>query len=442
MDRPNTVEIPMDTAPIAPVLFGIFVIILGARLGGHLVESIGQPAVLGELLFGVVLGNLSLVGINGLEFLKVDWSHRVAVNMSDPVHCAGVSIDALARLGVILLLFQVGLGNSIQRIWSVGLTATCVAVLGVVAPFVLGWACGAVFLPNAEWPVHMFLGATLCATSVGITARVFEDLGRSDSPESRVVLAAAVIDDVLALIVLSVVQGVILAIGTGGDAVEFDFKMLGAIVTKAVGFLVLAVAIGPYLSRSLFKVASFLHGKGLLVVCALLLCFGFAWGASRAGLAPIVGAFAAGLVLQNVHYRELAEQSQLQRLEDLLRPISQFVVPIFFVMMGVRIDIRSLADVDVLSLAAAITVAAVIGKQFCALGVLQKNVDRLTVGTGMIPRGEVGLIFAAIGLELEFAGRPLLNERTYSAIIVMVIATTLVTPPLLSWLSRRDVTSN
>ena len=426
------------TAPIAPVLFGIVVIILGARLGGHLLEALGQPSVLGELLFGAMLGNVSLLGLYIFDFLKVDWFHSSTLDLSDPMHCAGVSIDMLAQLGVILLLFQVGLENSVSRIWHVGKTAVCVAFLGVSAPFLLGWGCAVVLLPDAKWAVHMFLGAVMCATSVGITARVFRDLQRSDSPESQVVLAAAVIDDVLALIVLSLVQGLIVSVEKDPDADGFNLAMIAAVVAKAVGFLVLALTAGPFISRSLFRVASFLRGKGLLTAGALLFCFGSAWVASRAGLAPIIGAFAAGLVLQDVHYRELAERTESQRLKDLLLPIAGFIVPVFFVMMGVRIDLRHLADPNILGLAAAMTIAAIIGKQFCALGVWRRDVDRLTVGIGMVPRGEVGLILAGIGLQLEFAGKPLLTERTFSAVVVMVIATTLITPPLLKWSSRRS----
>ncbi len=426
------------TSPIAPLLLSIVVIILTARLGGSLSESLGQPSVLGELLAGVLLGNLTLLGFHQLEFLRVDWAHQTTLDLKDAKHCAGVAIDALARLGVLLLLFQVGLENSVTRMFRVGLSSLFVAILGIIAPFVLGMASMYVLLPSGGWPLHLFLGAALCATSVGITARVFEDLGRSDSIEAEIVLGAAVIDDVLALIVLSVVQGMILTLDSESSAGTIDAMNLLLITAKAIGFLVLAILLGPRISRDLFKVASVLHGHGLLICTALAICFGFAWAASLAGLAPLVGAFAAGLILERVQYRELIA-SEHQPLHELLRPIADFVVPIFFVMMGFRVELSSFMDAGVLGLAAVLTVAAIAGKIICGWGVQQPRVKRLTVGLGMIPRGEVGLIFAGIGLSLRVNGQPLLDAATFSALVVMVMLTTIATPPLLKWsLAQHD----
>lgn len=426
------------TSPIAPLLLSIVVIILTARLGGSLSESTGQPSVLGELLAGVLLGNLTLLGFHQLEFLRVDWAHQTTLDLQDAKHCAGVAIDALARLGVLLLLFQVGLENSVTRMFRVGLSSLFVAILGIIAPFVLGMASAYVLSPSAGWQLHLFLGAALCATSVGITARVFEDLGWSDSIETEIVLGAAVIDDVLALIVLSVVQGMILTVGSGSSASTIDAAPLLLITAKAIGFLVLAILLGPRVSRQLFKVASVLHGRGLLICSALAICFGFAWAASLAGLAPLVGAFAAGLILERVQYRELTV-SERRPLHELLRPFADFVVPIFFVMMGFRVELSSFADARVLGLATVLTIVAVAGKIICGLGVQQPGAKRLTVGIGMIPRGEVGLIFAGIGLSMRVNGQPLLDGSTFSALVVTVMLTTVAAPPLLKWsLTRRE----
>jgi Kef-type K+ transport system membrane component KefB len=403
--------------PIAPVVLHVGIIIIAAKLGGDLAVRVGQPAVLGELLVGVVLGNLTMVGYMGLEGIETDRT-----------------VDMLARLGVLILLFEVGLESTVKQMVSVGSTALLVAVLGVIAPFGLGWLVGAWLLPEHSVYVHAFLGATLCATSVGITARVLQDLGRSQSRESRVILGAAVIDDVLGLVVLAVVTGVIGAADTG---TELHYGHFVAIMLKALGFLVGAILLGVLLAPSLFALASRLKARGALLATGLALCFFLSWVADAIGLAPIVGAFAAGLILEEVHYTTFKERGE-HSLGELVHPIAGFLVPIFFVLMGMKTDLRSFAQSGVLGLAAALTLAAIIGKQACSLGVLEKGLDRLTVGLGMVPRGEVGLIFANIGIGLVIAGERIVDEATYSAVVVMVIVTTMITPPALKWsLSRR-----
>lgn len=428
--------------PIAPVLISVVIVILAARVAGHFFEQMKQPAVLGELLVGVMLGNLYLAGIDTFDFLKVDYSNHHLIDVQDYQHFAGVTIDHLARIGVILLLFQVGLETSIAEMRQVGLSALLVAVIGVVVPTALGWGCGHVLLPEHTWFVHMFIGATLCATSVGITARALQDLGRSKSTEAQIILGAAFIDDVLGLVVLAFAQGAVgaLSLAAAGGTATFGFGDLTWIVLKATGFLVGAIVLGQFVSRQLFKVVGYLQGQGLLIVTALAICFTFAWGADAAGLATIVGAFAAGLVLEKVHYRELASRNGEQELDYLIRPLANLFVPIFFVEMGVHVDLTSFAQISVLGLAAVLIVVAILGKQACALGVLQPGADRLTVGLGMIPRGEVGLIFAATGMQLQIGNKQVIDSNTYSALVVTVIATTLVAPPLLKWsLGRSQV---
>ncbi len=421
--------------PIAPVLFGIIVILLAARIGGHIFEGLGQPAVLGELVTGVVLGNLSLAGIDVLEFLKVDYSHHQNIDLLDSRVLAGITVDHLSRIGVILLLFQVGLESSVKQMREVGGTAFLVAVIGVVVPAALGWLTGMLLLPGHDWPVHMFLGATLCATSVGITARVLQDLNASRTREARIILGAAVIDDVLGLLVLAVAQGVIasLSAAAAGGTARFGVAELGIIVLKATGFLFAAFVLGQFISRPMFRAACYLRGKGLLIVTALLICFGFSLLADAAGLATIVGAFAAGLILDEVHYAELRERHREHALEDLLKPLIDLMVPLFFVVMGLHVDLTSFLDPSVLGLAAVLSVAAIIGKQACSLGVPKDGTRRLVVGLGMIPRGEVGLIFASIGLQLRIGSERIVDDATYSALVIMVIVTTMVTPPLLNW---------
>ncbi len=404
--------------PITHVVLLLAVILVAAKLGGEVAVRLGQPAVLGELIAGVVLGNLSLAGIRAFEGLA-----------KDP------AIDILAGLGVLVLLFEVGLESTVRDMIRVGPSSLLVATLGVLAPFGLGWLVGAWLLPDAGPYVHAFLGATLTATSVGITARVLQDLGRSRSPEARVILGAAVIDDVLGLIVLAVVSGAISAAASGGS---LSIGAVGWILGKAFLFLVGSLAIGTAVSPKVFRVGSRFRTRGVLLALGLAFSFFLSWISGLIGLAPIVGAFAAGLILEDVHFRDFKERGE-HGIEELIHPISSFLVPVFFVVMGARTSLAAFANPEVLGVAAALTVAAVAGKQLCSAGVLGKGIDRLTVGLGMIPRGEVGLIFANVGLGLTIGSESILTPATYSAIVVVVIVTTLVTPPALRWsIERHD----
>lgn len=444
--------------PVAPVLLGIILVLFLAKTSGDLFERFGMPAVLGELTVGIILGNLSLVGVEALDpYFKVPtlkWFeseefHDLAVGGQEErliqeterrvrahyLYNTAVILKILAGIGVILLLFEVGLESTVREMMSVGASSLLVAILGVIAPIALGWWVGSLLIPPddpvTDWQVHAFVGATLCATSVGITARVLKDLGRSQQAESQIILGAAVIDDVLGLVVLAVVAGVI-------QKGNVDFLGIAGIIGKALGFLLGAVLLGTVIfARPLFRAASFLRGHGLLVTTSLVVCFGFSWLANQVGLAPIVGAFAAGLILERTHYRELGRKED-HTLEEALAPLAAMLVPIFFVQMGTQVDLNSFRDPDVWLLAAALTVAAIVGKQICALGILEKGRNRLAVGLGMIPRGEVGLIFAGVGKELHVHGERVVDDNTFSAVVVMVMITTMVTPPLLKWAMVKD----
>ncbi len=403
-------------ADVAHVVLALAVILAGAKLGGDLAVRAGQPAVLGELVVGVLLGNLDLFGVTWFRTLSGD-----------------ASIGVLAQIGVLLLLFQVGLESTVRDMLKVGAVAALVAVLGVVTPFALGWAVGAAILPGHSAYAHAFLGATLTATSVGITARVLRDLGKAKLTEGRIILGAAVIDDVLGLVILAVVTGVI---GAADRGAGLSAGGIGLVVLEATVFMVGALGLGVALSPRIFDLAARLRGRGVLLATALVLCFTLAWLASAIGLAPIVGAYAAGLVLEDVHWREFARRGE-QRLPELVEPVAAFLVPVFFVLMGMRVELRTFLQGDILLLAALLTVAAILGKQACALGALGRGMDRLSVGIGMIPRGEVGLIFASIGLGLTLHGERIVDQAIYSAVVIMVIVTTLVTPPALRWSLER-----
>jgi Kef-type K+ transport system membrane component KefB len=402
--------------PSARVALALAVVLGAAKLGADVAVRLGQAAVLGELVAGVLLGNLDLAGLRLFEGMA-----------SDP------AVDLLARLGVILLLFQVGLESTVRQMLSVGVSALLVATLGVVTPMALGFAVGEWLMPGSGPVSHAFIGATLSATSVGITARVMQDLGAGTTREARIILGAAVIDDVLGLLLLSVVTGMATAAAAGtGIAASAILHTVG----ESFAFLVGALLLGLWLAPRLFRQAARLKGTGVLLALGLSLCFVLSWAADAVGLAAIVGAFAAGLVLEELHYRDFTDRGE-HGLEELVAPIVGFLSPVFFVVMGMRTDLRSFGAPGAIGLAAALTLAAIVGKQACALGVLGRGTDRLTVGLGMIPRGEVGLIFASIGQQLIVGGAPVVSSDTFAALVMMVIVTTLVTPPLLAWRIRR-----
>jgi Kef-type K+ transport system membrane component KefB len=420
--------------PIGWTLFWTAVILLAARFAG-LVEKLGQPAVLGELVIGVIIGNLYLLGTDVFEPIKFNSDLRT-----------------FSELGVIILLFQIGLESNINTMKKVGVSALLVAIIGVVVPFLLGTlVVGPLLLPELSFNTHLFVGAALTATSVGITARVFQDLKTLQTVEAQIVLGAAVIDDVLGLIIL----GVVTAIATSGNV---GLDVIGIITAKALGFLLLAIVIGrvsaPYLGKFLSRINT---GTGMKLTFAVSLGLLFAFFAEMVGLAPIVGAFAAGLVLDPVHFNSFegqviidevqdalkSDEKALKKIEtiahhhdhghveDLVKPLGFIFVPIFFVMTGMNVKLDTMFDPSVLVTALAITAVAIVGKIVSGLAAGKAN--KWIVGIGMIPRGEVGLIFAITG---KTAG--VINDELFSAIVVMVILTTLLTPPILAWVIKKN----
>jgi Kef-type K+ transport system membrane component KefB len=405
-----------DSGAVPTILLMLAFVLVAAKLAGDVLERLGQPAVLGELLVGIALGSAVLFGGPDTAGLVSNETFTV-----------------LAELGAVLLLFHVGLESTPREMLAVGGPAARVAIVGVVTPMLLGFAVGELARPDESWMLHAFLGAMLSATSVGITARVLKDVDALRSGFARIILGAAVIDDVLGLLVLAVVSGIIKAAVTG-DALSAGAIVM--IIVKAFLFLVGALFIGSYLSPRLFRGALALRSRGIVLSLSLGLCFLLSYLALRAGLAPIVGAFAAGLVLEEVHF-----EGQVQRgeppLHESLEPLIALLVPVFFVRMGMLVDVRSFASASVLGFAALLTVAAILGKLACAFAT-PKGMSGLTVGLGMMPRGEVGLIFAGIGAQLTLGGHPVIDAGTYAAAVFMVVATTMATPPLLLWSMRRS----
>jgi len=413
------------------------VFLLLAKMVG-LIEKWGQPAVLGELVIGVVLGNLVLIGIGWFESVKHDQI-----------------ILFLAELGVVILLFQIGLESKIDEMRKVGWRAFLVAIVGVVTPFVLGYLVGMWLMPGLSSNAYLFLGATLTATSVGITGRVFRDLGKLQTPEAQIVLGAAVIDDVMGLIILAVVTAIV----TTGAVSIFGISW---ITLKAILFLFAALFLGQWLTPHIGKFLSLIQTDiGMKFTLAISFCLIFAYLAHLAGLAPIVGAFAAGLMLEHVHFNEFDQPAINQEikaavknadsetkqqvtkvlkhhdeehLDRLVAPLGHFLVPIFFIMTGMQVNLETLFDLKVLGIALVITAVAFVSK--LVAGIVAGPVNKYIVGWGMAPRGEVGLIFAMIGKQLG-----VISEELFSVVIIMVILTTLLTPPILNYLLRRESSS-
>lgn len=376
------------------MLLGLVLVWFAAKVAGEGMERIGQTAVLGELLAGVIIGP----GVLGL------------VHESEALH-------ALAELGVLILLFEVGLESDLGDLLRAGIQAALVALVGVVVPFAVGFG----IMRGLGHPplVAVFVGATLTATSVGITARVLADLGRLQDVAAKVVLGAAVVDDILGLLILAVVTGVA---QTGGVSI-FAVALLSA---KAIAFLVTAILVGIRLAPTLVKMVARMRARGALLVSSMVFAVALAVVADMMGLATIIGAFAAGLVLATTERRE--------HIEERIKPVADLLVPVFFVTVGMKVQpamLNPFAENAQLGIAVLLTAAAIAAKLAAGLAVYQRGVRRWPIGVGMVPRGEVGLIFAGAGLAAGVIG-----DDLYAALIVVVMLTTFVAPPWLKALYR------
>jgi Kef-type K+ transport system membrane component KefB len=373
---------------IASVLTDILVVLVAAKVAAEVAERLGVPAVVGEILAGILVGP-SVLGL---------------VSGGDEV------VRTLGEIGVILLLLEVGMEMDLAELSRVGRASLLVAAVGVVVPMVLG--IGAMHAVGAGGDTALFVGAALTATSVGITARVFGDLRALASVEARTVLGAAVADDVMGLVVLTVVvrlvtQGSVSALSVAG------------IVAVAVGFIVLAGVVGLRISGPLFRAIDGLaRSPGTLVALALAFTLAFARLADAARLAPIIGAFLAGMAL--------SRSAQAPAIRRELAPVGHLFIPVFFIQIGIDADIAAFGRAGVLRDAALLLVAAAIGKLLSPLGAWGSPGDKLLIGLGMLPRGEVGLIFATLGLQTGVLG-----DDLYAALLLVVLVTTLATPTLL-----------
>lgn len=424
-----TTETNAEAAPLvlSGVLLSLVFIYLASKVGGELSQLANLPPVLGELVGGVV------VGVSALHLLVFPEAGTLA---SDSVvvtilqQFAGLSaehssevftsfsevVSVLAELGVIILLFEIGLESDLKELQKVGVRAAIVAVVGVVAPFVAG-TVGLILIFGMPTIPAVFAGAALTATSIGITSKVLSELGQLKSTEGQIIVGAAVIDDVLGIIVLAVVASLA---KTG----EVDVANVIYLIVSATAFLLGSIFLGQFFNSSFVAIADKLQTRGNLVIPALIFAFIMAFLGNAIHLEAILGAFAAGLVLDETDTRK--------ELDEQILPIADVFVPIFFVSVGARVDLSVLNPSSAdnrqgLVIAAFLIVVAIIGKIITGWAVFGKEkVNRLAIGIGMIPRGEVGLVFAGIG-----AASGVLDKPLQAAIIIMVILTTFIAPPLL-----------
>ena len=402
----------MDIA--ARVLTDLFIMFLAAKAAGALFERLGQPSVIGELLAGVALGPYALgwIGVPTDGMVQAFGGPEQASEVLSSVY------EVLAELGVVILLFAVGLETRLSDILRVGTRAGVVAVAGVVLPFILGFG----FVASLGDPTveALFLATAMVATSVGITARVLADLGQLQQDEARIILGAAVIDDILGMVALAVVSAV-------GQTGTVSIVAVGLIGLQALGFTAFVALAGRQAVQRWSMHFERLPVRNAPFVVAVLVMLGLASLATWIGLAAIIGAFLAGMVL--------AECREQYELESTVLPIYELLVPLFFVITGSHVDWRLLLDRDLLGIALVVTGLAIVGKVVgCGLGGLGKGWRSMAIiGVGMAPRGEVGLIVANVGRSMG-----IISDALFSTVVFMSLATTLIVPPILTALYGKD----
>ncbi len=407
------------------IVFAMFALVLVAGKLGNFVEKYGQPAVVGELLAGVALSALGYFG----------WSFIDDVAASEVM-------SYLAQFGALLLLFSIGLESNMKEMRKVGVRALLVALIGVILPFVIGaFVLGPIFFGDATSNARLFLGASLVATSVGITASVFRSMRLTKSRAAQTVLGAAVIDDVLGLIVLAIVS----ALASGG---ELSAGLVLELTLKSFGFLIGAIVLGSLIAKPLSRLFSAIHtGIGMKLTLAIAFALVFGYLAELFGLEPIIGAFAAGLLLDAVHFESFSDPEIIEdikhleadetvasvikkhrhaHVEDLINSIGLVFIPVFFVYTGLQIDFGSLLEPSLYVTAIVIAAVAVVVKFVAGFAAQGTRTEKMLVGFSMVPRGEVGLIFAATGSALG-----VLDSELFSTIILVVIITTFISPALI-----------
>ncbi len=442
------------TDPAASVILWVTVLFIFGLIGRYAARCAHQPGVLGELLMGVLIGNVCyffgmplaiilregaaifdimrdlLAGISlplavGNVIPNPIYAKQVIASLSgsngmDLIKVAYV-VDIFSRYGIIFLLFMVGLESSVGELRHTGRESVKVAFIGVIAPLFLGLLTMDILMPESSFQTSLFVAATLTATSVGITARVLKEMKKLHTREAKTILGAAMLDDILGLVILAIVSSIVIR-GV------VDIGEVSQIVILAIVFFSSALLIGPWLLKKGVAFFSFLELWEVKLFISFIFVMTLAWLATLVQLATIIGAFAAGIIIHDGFFKQEKEQKKALSIKDLLSPFESILAPLFFVLIGIQVKLEAFFDGHVLLLATGLIVAAIIGKLVSGLGGNPKD-DRILIGVGMLPRGEVGLVFASIGITLG-----VISDQIFSAIILMVIVTTLVAPP---WLKAR-----
>ena len=443
--------------PVAPVILGVTGILFFALIGRFGARKLGVPSVLGELFMGIVIGNLgyyfqfdlmmvlregpavfdTVENLLQGETLELAYANaiggegngRILELLKGPhgneLLQVAHAVDVFSRYGVIFMLFLVGLETSIDEMKQVGPDSARVAIIGVVMPFSLGFLSSRMLIPDIDLHTSLFLGATLAATSVGITAMVLRELHQENSSTARIILGAAILDDILGLLMLAIISGIVVS----GSV---DMLHISMIIVMAVVFLGGAMVLGPYFIRLIVKLFYRLDLVEAKMFVSYMFVMVLAWMANLSGLATIIGAFTAGLILHDKYFDHWDNDKKCPIcIKALIMPLEVILVPIFFVLMGVQVKLETFLDQGVIILAVGLLASAILGKLLAGLGASRGH-NRMAIGLGMLPRGEVGLVFAAIGSSLG-----VISDALFSAIVLMVIMTTLMAPPLLKICLKR-----
>ena len=438
--------------PITSVIFVVTTIFFFAIIGRYIARRFNQPGVLGELLMGVFIGNLlyyfgfQLIVIlregssiyNVMKELLVGTSLSQAVSsaISNPFYAQQIIhalsgpegteylktayiVDIFSRYGVIFLLFMVGLESSIEELKRTGRESILVAIIGVIAPMILGFGVAYLLMPSASYQTDLFIAATLSATSIGITASVLSEMNKLRTREARTILGAAMLDDILGLIILAVVSSVVIS-GT------IEFMEVIRIIIYSLLFFIGSIVLGPLLLRRSVHFFRFLEPWESKLFISFLFVMVLAWLAASIQLAAIIGAFAAGVILHEGYFKSNEiDQKEERSIRHLVAPLESILAPMFFMVIGLQVKLETFYSWNVIILASGLVLAAILGKLVSGFGANRKD-DRLLIGIGMLPRGEVGLVFASIGRTLG-----VISDDLFSAIVLMVMITTFIAPPLL-----------
>jgi len=418
---------------VASITFlSLAILLIAAKLGG-IIEKFGLPGVLGEMAAGILLSTLGFLGLGIIDNLRKDQI-----------------IMFLAEFGAVILLFQIGLESNIKELVKVGGRAGIIAIIGAFLPFVLSsFFLTPLLFPESTLITRLFIGATLVATSVSITVSVYHSLHETKTRAFKTFLGATLIDDILGLLMLAIVS----AMAAGGDV---SISTIAALTAKAIAFIgfsiILGVKLAPFFSNLFSKIHT---GTGMKMGIAISLALAYAYTATLVGLAPTVGAFAAGLILDSVVFKnfdqpeiakDLASLKQLDtktskkikriiykhsksHVDELIRTLSLIFSPIFFVYIGLQVDIRSLLNPSLYFYSLLFAAVAIAGKVFAGIAAKGSIWEKILVGMSMVPRGEVGLIFAATGKALGA-----LSSDTFSMVVVVILITTFFAPPLVKHL--------